>query len=210
MLAVTGCATASAKGGAAQIRARDVVAETCGGDCPVEDAHRRVTLRNSAFGCAAGRRGAASFLLENQVIATLAPGASKVVLMPHGVAEFVVEDAGGRASKVVEVGDRGPLEVVAGCLLSRFDGMSLRPLAVVVPVASGCQGVKVRAGGLEFQLDEGEVQTLFVPAGQHVIRAGGQAQTVTVGPAGAIVEVPLCTKGGARVTRRGGAGGGPG
>lgn len=152
-----------------------------------------VTLRNSAFGCAAGRRGVVTFSLENQDIAALAPGQSRDFQVPRGVAEFIFEEGAEKVSKRVVVEGAGPYEVLAGCGLQSFAHMALRPLAIVRESgATGCAPVKVRASGLEFEVGGGEAQTLFVPAGQHVLKIGDSTQTVSVGAEGAVVEAPRC------------------
>jgi hypothetical protein len=176
---------------------RDEVVEVCGAGeaCSPETADdaAKVTLRNSPFGCAAGRRGSVRFLLEDQDIVTLSPGQSREFKLPRGIAEFVVEEGGERVAQRVVVDGPRPHEVLAGCGISSFAHMALRPLAIVRENgASGCAAVRVRASGLEFEVGGGEAQTLFVPAGQHVLKIGDSTQTVYVGSEGAVVEGPRC------------------
>ena len=161
--------------------------------CRPESTHERVELRNHLAGCTPGPRGAATFSLDGQVLATLAPGEHKTVRLPRGDVAVGVTVAPGDAEELVHLslGGSGPVLVEAGCPAGRFAASGLAPLVLVGPEAS-CPPARVRASGLDFELGAGLTWTLLVPHGDHVIRFGGAAQTVSVGGDGAQLPAPTC------------------
>jgi hypothetical protein len=161
--------------------------------CRPESSHERVGLRNHLAGCEPGPRGKASFIIGDEVLAELAPGEQRSVRLSRGDVTVTVRVAPRESveTTALSLGGAGPVAVETGCAAGRFAGSGLAPLVLRGPEGA-CPAVRVRASGLDFDLGPGLTWTLLVPHGEHVVRFGGVAQTVSVGAEGALLAAPGC------------------
>ncbi len=161
--------------------------------CAPTPTHEPVELVNHLAGCRAGLRGPAELRLGDQLLAILRPGERKTFSLPRGDIELTIIDNGRTETRALSLAGSGPVVVELGCGPESF-GAGLQPL-----VLEGAHGrctstdaIKVRAGGLDLEVGPGQVQTLFLPRGSHIVKVGGVGRTIELGDAGARVPLSDC------------------
>ena len=165
-----------------------------GAQCtPKPDAtHETVELVNHIAGCRAGTRGPAEFRIGERVLATLSPGESKALVLPHGEVEITITEDGTSETRALSLGGSGPVQVELGCAPRSFDVRGVQPLVLEGPTCGDPDGIKVRAGGLELEVARGRFQTLFLPRGTHILKVAGVERTITLDLGGSVIPLGNC------------------
>lgn len=160
--------------------------------CATVTTHEPVELVNHFAGCRAGPRGAATFKLGAETLATLAPGERKIFMLPRGDVSLTIVDGERSETRELSLEGTGPLVIEVGCAPGTPGADGLRPLVLLgAPLACAADAppVRVRAGGLELEVGPGQAHTVFVPRGSHLVKVGGATRTVDVGADGAVVPL---------------------
>lgn len=186
---------------------RDVVDDPCAHTsadprCRPDETHAPVLLSHPLAGCTPGPRGRAVYSTDAGPLAELLPGEQKLVRLPRGDVVIVARVGPEEREQRFDLALMGhePVLVETGCPAASFAGSGLAPLVLRGPTDGQCPAVRVRAGGLDFELVSGLTWTLLMPLGDHVVRLGGESVVVAVGEGGARLDAPGC---GAGANRRG-------
>lgn len=154
--------------------------------------HETVELINHIAGCRAGQRGAAEFRIGDRLVATLNPGESKALVLPHGEVEIAITEDGKTETRALSLGGSGPVQVELGCAPRSFDARSVQPLVLEGPTCGDADSIKVRAGGLDLEVARDRFQTIFLPRGTHVVRVAGSDRIITLDLGGSTIPLGNC------------------
>lgn len=154
--------------------------------------HETVELVNHIAGCRAGTRGPAEFRIGERLVATLNPGESKALVLPHGDVEIIISEDGKTETRALSLGGSGPVQVELGCAPRSFDARGVQPLVLEGPTCGDAESIKVRAGGLDLEVARDRYQTLFLPRGTHLLKVAGAERIITLDLGGSVIPLGNC------------------